>query len=75
MANNAESNDIYINAILQALYPGILAKKRKAYRLCYFSYITNLYAQAFIVGVNAENICKDLAAAYWDQDFKKIELL
>ena len=75
MADNAESNNIYINVILQALYPGISVKKRKAYKLYYFSYIINLYAQAFIIGVNAENIYKDLAAIYYNQDFKKIELL
>jgi len=50
-------------------------KKRKAYRLYYFSYIINLYTQAFIIGVNAENIYKDLAAVYYNQDFKRIELL
>jgi len=66
MADNAESNDIYIDAILRALYPGMLVKKRKARRLRYFGYITNLYAQAFIVGVDAKKVCKDLAAAYRD---------
>ena len=50
-------------------------KKQKAHWLCYFSYIINLYAQAFIIGVNAKNIYKELAAAYYNQDFKKIELL
>ena len=75
MANNVESNNIYINTIPQALYPGILAKKKKAYRLYYFGYIINLYTQAFIIGVNVKNIYKDLAAAYHDQDFKKIKLL
>ena len=75
IANNAELNNTCINIILQVLYPGMLVKKRKACRLRCFSYIINLYAQAFIVGVDAENICKDLAAVYWDQDFKKIELL
>ena len=72
---NTELNNIYINAILQALYPEISVKKRKARRLYYFSHIINLCAQAFITGVNTENIYKDLATIYRDQDFKKIELL
>ena len=75
MADNAESNDTCIDAILRALYPGMSAKKRKGRRLRCFGHITSLCAQAFIVGVDAENVCKDLAAAYRDQDFKKIELL
>ena len=75
MANNAESNNTCINAILQALYPGMSAKKRKARRLHCFSYITNLCAQAFIIGVNAEKVCKDLAAAYHNQDLKRIDQL
>ena len=75
IADNIELNDTCINAILQALYPEMLVKKRKACRLYCFGYITNLCAQAFIVGVDAENVCKNLAAAYHNQDFKKIKLL
>jgi hypothetical protein len=44
MADNAESNDTCIDAILQALYPNMSAKKRKARRLRCFSHITNLCA-------------------------------
>jgi hypothetical protein len=43
IANNAELNNTCIKVILGALYLGILVKKRKARRLYYFSYITNLY--------------------------------
>ena len=50
-------------------------KKRKARRLYYFSYIINLYAQAFIIGVNTEKVYKDLATTYRDQDLKRIEQL
>ena len=75
MADNAESNDTCIDAILRALYPGMSAKKRKARRLRCFGHITNLCAQAFIVGVDAEKVCKDLAAAYRDQDLKRIDQL
>ena len=66
IADNTELNNICINAILRALYLGISMKKRKARRLRYFGHIINLYAQAFIIGVNIENICKDLATAYYD---------
>ena len=73
MADNAELNDTCIKAILRAFYPGMLAKKWKARRLCCFGHITNLCAQAFIVGLDAENVCKELSTAYRNQDFKKIE--
>ena len=75
MADNAESNDTCIEAILRALYPGMSVKKRKTRRLRCFGHITNLCAQAFIVGPDAENICKELSAAYRNHDFKKIEQL
>jgi hypothetical protein len=44
----------------------MLVKKRKACKLRCFSYITNLYAQAFIIGVNIEKVYKDLATIYRD---------
>ena len=75
IADNAESNNIYIKVILQALYLGILVKKQKACWLYYFSYITNLYMQAFIVGPNTKNIYKKLSTAYYNHNFKKIEQL
>lgn len=75
MADNAESNDTCIEAILRALYPGMSAKQRKARRLRCFGHITNLCAQAFIVGKDAERVCKDLATAYREMDFKKVEEL
>ena len=75
MANNADSNDTYIDAILQALYPNMSPKKRKARRLCCFGHIVNLYAQAFIVGKDAEKICKELVTAYREIDFKKVDEL
>ena len=75
IANNTELNDTYINAILRALYLNILAKLRKGYRLCYFSYITNLYAQAFIIRNNIEGTYKELATIYYKIDFKKVKEL
>jgi len=75
MANNAESNNTYINTILWALYPNILAKLHKGYKLYYFSHITNLYAQAFIIRNNAEGTYKELATVYHKMDFKKVKEL
>jgi hypothetical protein len=75
MADNAESNDVCINKVLQALYPNISAKQRKARRLRCFGHIVNLCAQAFIVGKDAEKVCKKLATAYRDNDMKTVEKL
>jgi len=75
MADNADSNDKAINAILRALYPGLSAKQRKARRLRCFGHITNLCAQAFIIGKDTEKVCKELATAYREMDFKKVDEL
>ena len=50
-------------------------KKRKARRLCCFGYIVNLYAQAFIIGKDAEKICKEMAFVYREMDFKRVQEL
>jgi len=55
------------------LYPNISAKLCKGHQLYCFSYITNLCAQAFIIGNNAKGVCKELATAYYKMDFKKVE--
>jgi len=75
MADNAESNDTCIDAVLRALYPNMLARQRKARRLRCFGHITNLCAQAFIVGKDSEKICKQLSTAYRDMDMAAIEKL
>ena len=75
MADNAESNDTCIDAVLRALYPKMSAKKRKARRLRCFGHITNLCAQAFIVRTDAEKICKEIVAAYRDQNYGKVQEL
>ena len=75
IANNAESNDTCIDAVLRALYPNMSVRLRKGRRLYYFSYITNLYAQAFIIGSNIEGVRKELATAYRGIDFKKVKNL
>ena len=75
MADNADSNDTCIDAILRALYPNMSPKKRKVRRLRCFGHIVNLCAQAFIVGKDAEKVCKELATAYREMDFKKVDEL
>jgi hypothetical protein len=75
MADNAESNDVCIDKVLRALYPNMSAKQRKARRLRCFGHIVNLCAQAFIVGKDAEKVCKKLATAYRDNDMKTVEKL
>ncbi len=56
MADNADSNDTCVDAILRALYPNMSPKKRKVRRLRCFGHIVNLCAQAFIVGKDAEKV-------------------
>ena len=75
MTDNAEANNTYIDAVLRALYPDMSAKKRKARRLRCFGHITNLCAQAFIVGKDSEKICKELSAAYRELDFARVHKL
>jgi len=75
IADNAELNDMCIDAILYALYPNMSAKLRKGRRLYCFGHITNLCAQAFIIGNDIEGVCKELARAYRKIDFKKVKEL
>jgi hypothetical protein len=75
MADNASTNDTCINAVLQALYPNMSDKQRKRRRLRCFGHIVNLCAQAFIVGKDAEKVCKDLDIAYREGDMKRIKEL
>ena len=64
IANNAELNNMYIDAVLYILYLNMSVKLRKGRRLYCFSYIINLYTQAFIIGSDAEGVCKELATIY-----------
>jgi len=72
MADNASSNDTCIDLVLQALYPKMSKKQRLRRRLRCFGHITNLCAQAFIIGKDAEKICRDLEAAYREGDLRRI---
>jgi len=72
MADNASSNDTCVDLVLQALYPNMSKKQRLRRRLRCFGHIVNLCAQAFIIGKDAEKICRDLEAAYREGDLKRI---
>ena len=58
IANNADLNNIYINAVLCVLYLNISVKLYKGRWLYYFSYIINLYTQAFIIKGGIEGVYK-----------------
>jgi hypothetical protein len=75
MADNASTNDTCINSVLQALYPNMSEKQRRRRRLRCFGHIVNLCAQAFLIGKDAEKVCKDLDAAYREGDMKRIKEL
>lgn len=72
MADNATSNDTCIDLVLQALYPNMSKKQRLRRRLRCFGHIVNLCRQAFIIGRDAEKICRELEAAYKEGDLKRI---
>ncbi|KJZ68504.1 hypothetical protein HIM_12105 [Hirsutella minnesotensis 3608] len=75
MADNASANDVCVDAVLRAVYPGISDKQRRRRRLRCFGYIVNLCAQAFLIGKEANKVCKDLDAAYKDGDMTRIREL
>jgi hypothetical protein len=75
IANNASLNDTCIDLVLQIFYSNMSKKQRFQRRLRCFSHIVNLCAQAFIMGKDAEKICKDLKTAYREKDLKRIDKL
>ncbi|KAL6409897.1 HAT domain-containing protein [Ilyonectria robusta] len=50
-------------------------KQQRCRRLRYFGHIINLCAQAFLIGKDAEKVCKDLDAVYREGDMKRIREL
>ncbi|KAM5529351.1 transposase-like protein [Fusarium oxysporum f. sp. phaseoli] len=75
MSDNASANDVCVDFVLRAVYPRMLDKQRKRRRLRCFGHIVNLCAQAFLIGKDAEKVCKDLDAAYREGDMKRIREL
>jgi len=75
MADNAESNNKCIDTVLQALYPNMSAKQRKARHLRCFGHIINLYAQAFIIGKDAKKVCRQLEIAVRKGNIEKASQL
>jgi hypothetical protein len=72
MADNATSNDTCIEAVLRGLYPNMSEKQRKRRRLRCFGHIVNLCAQGFLIGKDAEKVCKELDTAYREGDLRRI---
>jgi len=72
MADNASTIDSCIDEVLQQLYPDMMAKQRKRRRLQCFGHIVNLCAQAFLIGKDAEKVCRQLDTAYQEGDWMKI---
>jgi hypothetical protein len=72
MLNNTSSNNIAVDLILKTLYLKMLERQQKYHQLRCFSYIVNLYVQAFLLGKKADTILKELKLAYSRYDFKSI---
>jgi hypothetical protein len=75
MSDNASANYVCVDFVLRAVYPRMSDKQRKRRRLRCFGHIANLCAQAFLIGKDAEKVCKDLDAAYREGDMKRIREL
>ena len=75
MLDNILSNNMAVNLILKTLYPNILVKQRKQYWLQCFSYIVNLYMQAFLLGKKVDITLEELKLAYSRYNFKLITKL
>lgn len=71
MADNATSNDTYIDAVLKTLYSHMTATQRKRRRLRCFGHIVNLCAQAFLIEKDADKVSKELDTAYRDGELWK----
>jgi hypothetical protein len=72
MADNASSNDVCIDTVLKTLYPYMTKKQRLRRCLRCLGHIVNLCAQAFIVGKDADKVCREIEAAYREGEFAKI---
>ncbi|KAG7408600.1 putative AC9 transposase [Fusarium oxysporum f. sp. rapae] len=68
MSDNASANDVCVDFVPRAVYPRMSDKQRKRRRLRCFGHVVNLCAQAFLIGKDAENVCKGLDAAYREGD-------
>src|SRR5438876_11655432 len=55
VTDNADNNDIYINAVLRTLMPDLFAKERSRRRLRCWGHILNLAANALLYGDDPES--------------------
>ena len=72
MLDNASSNNVCIDLILQMLYPNMSEKQHRRRRLQCLGHVINLAAQIFLLGKKAENTLDKLQMAYLCQDYEKI---
>ena len=72
MLDNASSNDVAVDIILRTLYPTMSDAARKRRRLRCLAHITNLVAQAFLLGPKANDVVDEIRQAYSRCDFDKI---
>ena len=67
--DNASSNDVAVDYILHSLYPQMSEEARKRRRLRCLAHVTNLVAQAFLLGWKAEDVADELHVAQLHADF------
>ena len=72
ICDNAETNDKCIAYLLRKVNPRISKRQIARRRIRCLGHIINLCAQAFIIGKDAENVCKELDHANRDGDWKKV---
>ena len=58
--------------VLKKIDPRLLKRKIQRRRIRCIGHIINLCAQAFIIGKDAEKVCKNLETALRDGEYKKI---
>src|SRR5436189_153017 len=70
--DNASSNDVCVDLVLQKLYPEMNAKQRRRRRLRCLGHVINLAAQAFLFGKTSQETLEELDVAYRRHDFEAI---
>ena len=75
ISDNASSNDTCVSYVLRKQNQRITKKQIARRRIRCLGHVINLCAQAFLIGKDAEKVCKQLESALKDGDFKKIRAL
>lgn len=72
ICDNDSKNDTCITYLLKKLNPRMSKRQMVRRRIRCMGHIINLCAQTFIIGKDAENVCKELETALREDDVKKI---